>query len=91
MSNHSVNASDESPASSPSSTMISSALGYIPFPEPTLPGQPSPTNQNNFTAGIPQQLNAGSTPYPRNTPTPIDFTIPLGQMSPQTVCNIIAT
>ncbi len=88
-----INASNESPANSASSTRVSSPGSYIPFPEPQLLSQPIPipVNQNNSTAGIPRQLSAGHTPYPRAPDVPIKLNIPLGRLSPQSVRNAIAT
>src|SRR6266446_9192865 len=95
MSTGSICASNESPANSTSSTRVSSPGSYIPFPEPQLLSQPIPipvsTNQNNSTAGIPQQLSAGHTPYPRAPDVPIELNIPLGPLSPQSVWNAVAT
>src|SRR6266403_1116503 len=91
MSNASINASAESPDNSASSTRVSSPGGYFPFPEPTLLNQPIPINQNNSTPGVPQLLSAGNTPYPRSPDVPIELNIPLGQLSPQSVCNASAT
>ncbi len=95
MSAGSINASNESPANSASSTRVSSPGSYVPFPEPQLLSQPIPipvsTNQNNSTAGVPRQLSAGNTPYPRAPDVPIELNIPLGQLSPQSVRNAIAT
>src|SRR6266446_254511 len=93
MSNASINASTESPANSTSSTRVSSPGSFVPFPEPHLLSQPIPipVNQNNSTAGIPQQLSTGNTPYPRAPDMPIELNIPLGQLSPQSVRNAIAT
>src|SRR6266436_3302086 len=93
MSDVSINASNESPDNSTSSTRVSSPGGFVPFPEPHLPSQPIPIpiNQNNSTAGVPQQLSAGNTPYPRAPDVPIELNIPLGQLSPQSVHNAIAT
>ena len=82
MSAGSINASNESPANSASSTRVSSPGSYIAFPDPQLFSQPIaipiPTNQNNSTAGVPQQLSAGNTPYPRAPDVPIKLNIPLG-------------
>src|SRR6266404_4051682 len=93
MSASSINASNESPANSASSTRVSSPGGYVPFLEPQLLSQPIPIpiNQNNSTAGVPRQLSAGNTPYPRAPDVPIELNIPLGQLSPQSVRNAIAT
>src|SRR6266481_1623234 len=95
MSAGSINASNESPDNSASSTRVSSPGSYIPFPEPQLFSQPIaiaiPANQNNSTAGIPRQLSAGHTPYPRAPDVPIELNIPLGRLSPQSVRNAIAT
>src|SRR6266446_3018915 len=93
MSAGSINASNESPTNSTSSTRVSSPGSYIPFPDPQLLSQPIPIpiNQNNSTAGIPRQLNAGHTPYPRAPDVPIELNIPLGRLSPQSVRNAIAT
>src|SRR6266446_10709144 len=95
MSAGSINASNESPANSASSTRVSSPGSYVAFPEPQLLSQPIPipvsTNQNNSTAGVPQQLSAGHTPYPRAPDVPIKLNIPLGRLSPQSVRNAIAT
>src|SRR6266446_2395688 len=93
MSNASINASVESPTNSTSSTRVSSRASYVPFPEPHLLSQPIPipVNQNNSTAGIPRQLSAGHTPYPRAPDVPIELNIPLGRLSPQSVRNAIAT
>src|SRR6266404_7165608 len=95
MSAGSINAFNESPANSTSSTRVSSPGSYVAFPEPHLLSQPIPipisANQNNSTAGIPRQLNAGSTPYPRAPDVPIELNIPLGRLSPQSVRNAIAT
>ncbi len=95
MSAGSINASNESPANSASSTRVSSPGSYVPFPELQLFSQPIaipvPTNQNNSTAGVPQQLSVGSTPYPRAPDVPIKLNIPLGRLSPQSVRNAIAT
>src|SRR6266403_778634 len=93
MSASSINASNESPANSASSTRVSSPGGYVPFLEPQLLSQPIPIpiNQNNSTAGIPRQLSAGNTPYPRAPDVPIELNIPLGRLSPQSVWNAIAT
>src|SRR6266478_5713650 len=95
MSAGSINASNESPANSASSTRVSSPGGYVPFPDPHLLSQPIPipvfANQNNSTAGVPWQLSAGHTPYPRAPNVPIELNIPLGRLSPQSVRNAIAT
>src|SRR6266436_5039646 len=95
MSAVSINASNESPANSTSSTRVSSPGSYVPFPELQLFSQPIPipvsANQNNSTAGIPRQLSAGSTPYPQAPDVPIKLNIPLGRLSPQSVRNTIAT
>src|SRR6266446_8153383 len=93
MSNASINASVESPTNSTSSTRVSSRASYVAFPEPHLLSQPTPipVNQNNSTAGVPRQLSAGSTPYPRAPDVPIKLNIPLGRLSPQSVRNAIAT
>src|SRR6266478_1228563 len=93
MSDSSINASNESPANSTSSTRVSSPGSYVAFPEPQLLSQPIPipTNQNNSTAGVPRQLSAGNTPYPRAPDVPIKLNIPLGRLSPQLVRNAIAT
>src|SRR6266403_153077 len=93
MSAGSINASNESPANSASSTRVSSPGSYIPFPELQLLSQPIPIpiNQNNSTAGVPWQLSAGHTPYPRAPDVPIELNIPLGRLSPQSVWNAIAT
>src|SRR6266404_3589265 len=95
MSAGSINASNESPANSASSTRVSSPGSYVPFPDPHLLSQPIPipvsANQNNSTAGVPRQLNAGSTPYPHAPDVPIELNIPLGRLSPQSVRNAIAT
>src|SRR6266403_1137477 len=93
MSDISINASVESPANSASSTRVSSHTSYIAFPEPQLLSQPIPipVDQNNSTAGVPRQLSAGNTPYPRAPDVPIELNIPLGQLSPQSVRNAIAT
>ena len=93
MSDGSINASNESPNNSASSTRVSSPGSFVPFPEPHLLSQPIPIpiNQNNSTAGIPRQLSAGNTPYPRAPDVPIKLNIPLGRLSPQSVCNAIAT
>src|SRR6266446_2244184 len=93
MSAGSINASNESPANSASSTRVSSPGSYVPFPDPQLLSQPIPipVNQNNSTAGVPRQLSVGHTPYPRAPDVPIELNIPLGQLSPQSVRNAIAT
>src|SRR6266478_865590 len=95
MSAGSINASNESPANSASSTRVSSPGSYIAFPEPQLLSQPIhipvSTNQNNSTTGIPRHLSAGHTPYPRAPDMPIKLNIPLGRLSPQSVRNAIAT
>src|SRR6266446_4764938 len=93
MSAGSIYASNESPTNSASSTRVSSPGSYVPFPEPQLLSQPIPIpiNQNNSTAGVPRQLSAGNTPYPRAPDMPIELNIPLGQLSPQSVRNAIAT
>src|SRR6266404_5717177 len=93
MSDTSINASAKSPANSASSTRVSSRASYVPFPELQLLSQPIPIpiNQNNSTAGIPCQLSAGHTPYPRAPDVPIELNIPLGRLSPQSVRNAIAT
>src|SRR6266403_3161916 len=95
MSTGSINASNKSPANSASSTRVSSPGSYVAFLEPQLFSQPIPipvsANQNNSTTGIPRQLSAGSTPYPRAPDLPIELNIPLGQLSPQSVWNAIAT
>src|SRR6266436_949698 len=99
MSVGSINASNESPTNSASSTRVSSCASYVPFPELTLVshttvvpiGQPIPINHNNSTTGVPHQLNAGNTPYPRAPDVPIKLNIPLGRLSPQSVRNAIAT
>src|SRR6266403_243509 len=93
MSASSINASNESPANSASSTRVSSPGGYVPFLEPQLLSQPIPIpiNQNNSTAGIPRQLSAGNTPYPQAPDMPIELNVPLGRLSPQSVRNAIAT
>ncbi len=95
MSVGSINASNESPCDSASSTRVSSPGSYIPFPELHLLSQPIPipvsANQNNSTAGVPRQLSAGHTPYPRAPDVPIELNIPLGQLSPQSVRNAITT
>src|SRR6266436_4165423 len=95
MSAGSINASNKSPANSASSTRVSSPGSYVPFPDPHLFSQPIPipasANQNNSTAGVPRQLSAGHTPYPRAPDGPIKLNIPLGRLSPQSVHNAIAT
>src|SRR6266478_1114214 len=93
MSTGSINASNESPANSASSIRVSSPGSYVTFPEPQLLSQPIPipVNQNNSTTGIPWQLSAGHTPYPRAPDVPIELNIPLGRLSPQSVRNAIAT
>src|SRR6266404_989088 len=93
MSDTSINASNESPDNSASSTRVSSPGSFVPFPDPRLLSQPIPipVNQNNSTTGVPQQLSAGNTPYPRALDVPIELNIPLGQLSPQSVRNAIAT
>src|SRR6266403_1109542 len=93
MSAGSINASNESPANSASSTRVSSPGSYVPFPDPQLLSQPIPipVNQNNSTAGVPRQLSVGHTPYPRAPDVPIELNIPLGRLSPQSVHNAIAT
>src|SRR6266446_2975103 len=93
MSTGSINASNESPTNSASSTRVSSPGSYVTFPDPQLLSQPIPipVNQNNSTAGIPRQLSAGHTPYPRAPDVPIELNIPLGRLSPQSVRNAIAT
>src|SRR6266446_5077626 len=93
MSAGSINASNESPANSASSTRVSSPGSYIPFPDPQLLSQPIPIpiNQNNSTAGIPRQLSVGHTPYPWAPNVPIELNIPLGRLSPQSVRNAITT
>src|SRR6266436_3429829 len=95
MSAGSINASNESPANSASSTRVSSPGSYVTFPDPQLFSQPIaipvPANQNNSTTGVPRQLSAGHTPYPRAPNVPIELNIPLGQLSPQSVRNAIAT
>src|SRR6266403_1417645 len=93
MSDAFINASAESPNNSASSTRVSSPDGFVPFPEPHLLSQPIPipVNQNDSVPGIPCQLSAGNTPYPRAPDVPIKLNIPLGQLSPQSVCNAIAT
>src|SRR6266478_6922070 len=93
MSAGSINASNESPANSASSTRVSSPGSYVPFLDPQLLSQPIPipVNQNNSTTGVPRQLSAGHTPYPRAPDMPIELNIPLGRLSPQSVRNAIAT
>src|SRR6266478_4717540 len=95
MSARSINASNESPTNSTSSTRVSSPGSYVPFPEPQLFSQPIaipvPANQNNSIAGVPRQLSAVDTPYPQAPDVPIELNIPLGQLSPQLVRNTIAT
>src|SRR6266446_112569 len=93
MSAGSNNASNESPDNSASSTRVSSPGSYVAFPELHLLSQPIPipVNQNNSTAGVPRQLSAGNTPYPRAPDVPIELNIPLGRLSPQSVRNAIAT
>ncbi len=93
MSDASINASNESPANSASSTRVSSPGSYVAFPELHLLSQPIPIpiNQNNSTTGIPRQLSAGNTPYPWAPDVPIKLNIPLGRLSPQLVRNAIAT
>src|SRR6266446_4298947 len=93
MSDASINASAESPASSVSSTRVSSPGSFVPFPEPQLLSQPIPipSNQNNSIAGIPRQLSTGNMPYPQAPDVPIELNIPLGRLSPQSVHNAIAT
>src|SRR6266481_1120269 len=93
MSAGSINASNEPPDNSASSTRVSSPGSYVAFPEPHLLSQPIPipTNQNNSTTGVPRQLSAGNTPYPRAPNMPIELNIPLGRLSPQSVRNAIAT
>src|SRR6266436_10091928 len=95
MSAGSINASNKSPANSASSTRVSSPGSYVPFPDPHLFSQPIPipasTNQNNSTAGVPRQLSAGHTPYPRAPDVLIELNIPLGRLSPQSVRNAVAT
>ncbi len=95
MSTGSINASNESPANSASSTRVSSPGSYVAFPEPQLFSQPIPipmsANQNNSTAGVPRQLSTGSTPYPQAPDVPIELNIPLGRLSPQSVQNAIVT
>src|SRR6266478_7156956 len=95
MSAGSINASNESPDNSASSTRVSSPGSYVAFPDPHLLSQPIPipvgANQNNSAAGEPRQLSAGHTPYPRAPDVPIELNIPLGRLSPQSVRNAIAT
>src|SRR6266404_732390 len=93
MSAGSINASNESPANSASSTRVSSPGSYVAFPDPQLLSQPIPipVNQNNSTAGVPRQLSAGHTPYPRAPDVLIELNIPLGRLSPQSVWNAIVT
>src|SRR6266436_1215614 len=93
MSAGSINASNESPTNSASSTRVSSPGSYVAFPDPQFLSQPIPipVNQNNSTAGVPRQLSVGHTPYPRAPDVPIELNIPLGQLSPQSVRNAIAT
>src|SRR6266403_430852 len=94
MSAGSINASNESPANSASSTRVSSPGSYVPFLDPQLLSQPIPipvSNQNNSIAGVPRQLSTGSTPYPWAPDVPIELNIPLGRLSPQSVRNAIAT
>src|SRR6266478_2616697 len=93
MSAGSINASNESPANSASSTRVSSPGSYVPFLDPQLLSQPIPipVNQNNSTTGVPRQLSAGHTPYPRAPNVLIELNIPLGRLSPQSVRNAIAT
>src|SRR6266404_6894967 len=93
MSAGSINASNESPANSASSTRVSSPGSYVAFPEPHLLSQPIPIpgNQNNSTTGVPRQLSAGHTPYPRAPDVPIELNIPLGRLSPQSVQNAVTT
>src|SRR6266481_7045768 len=93
MSDASINASNESPNNSASSTRVSSPGSFVPFPEPQLLSQPIPIplNQNNSTTGVPRQLSAGNTPYPWAPDVPIKLNIPLGRLSPQSVCNAITT
>src|SRR6266481_6662568 len=93
MSARSINASNESPANSASSTRVSSPGSYVAFPDPQFLSQPIPipVNQNNSTAGVPRQLSVGHTPYPRAPDVPIELNIPLGRLSPQSVHNAIAT
>src|SRR6266404_1975197 len=43
------------------------------------------------TPSVPQLLSTGNTPYPRSPDVPIELNIPLGQLSPQSVCNAITT
>src|SRR6266404_1872406 len=93
MSAGSINASNESPANSASSTRVSSPGSYVAFPDPQLLSQPIPipVNQNNSTTGVPWQLSVGHTPYPRAPNVPIELNIPLGRLSPQSVRNAIVT
>src|SRR6266403_3347110 len=95
MSAGSINASNESPTNSASSTRVSSPGSYVAFPDPQLFSQPIPipvsTNQNNSTAGVPRQLSTGHTPYPRAPNVLIELNIPLGRLSPQSGRNAIAT
>src|SRR6266478_1726600 len=93
MSAGSINASNESPANSASSTRVSSPGSYVAFPDPQLLSQPIPipVNQNNSTAGIPRQLSVGHTPYPWAPNVLIELNIPLGRLSPQSVRNAITT
>src|SRR6266403_326257 len=94
MSDTSINASAKSPMTSPSFTRASSALGYVLFPEPTILRQPFPSNQNGSMAGAPRHLSTGNTPYPNRSTdlnVPIELNIPLGQLSPELVCNAITT
>src|SRR6266403_5901562 len=95
MSAGSINASNESPANSASSTRVSSPGSYVAFPEPQLFSQPIPipmsANQNNSTAGVPRQISTGSTPSPQAPDVPIELNIPLGRLSPQSVQNAIVT
>src|SRR6266481_6756238 len=93
MSAGSINASNESPANSASSTRVSSPGSYVPFLDPQLLSQPIPipVNQNNSTTGVPRQLSVGHTPYPWAPDVPIKLNIPLGRLSPQSVRNAIAT
>src|SRR6266403_3357239 len=92
MSAGSINASNESPANSASSTRVSSPGSYVAFPDPQFLSQPIPipVNQNNSTAGVPRQLSVGHTPSPRAPDVPIELNIPLGRLSPQSVRNAIA-
>src|SRR6266478_7203576 len=95
MSAGSINASNESPTNSASSTRVSSPGSYVAFPDPQLFSQPIPipvsTNQNNSTTGVPRQLSTGHTPYPRAPNVLIELNVPLGRLSPQSVRNAIAT